>query len=148
MSDWRSELNSIIVNKAHATRAEQENARFESFLDSTAMPALQEVAGELVNRHEREVQVRRSPATATICVRSNGVEELTFRVMKHFVQSGILPRAEARINRGQRFVKFEGMFRDDPQAYSIGDVTKSDVINCFLRCYRMLMEKSITTQGE
>lgn len=145
MSDWRKELNSIIVNKAHATRAEQENARFETFLDSVALPALQEVAEELNSSHEREAQVRRSPASVTLCVRSNGVEEITFRVMKHFVQSGILPRAEARLNRGQRFIKFEGMFRDDPQTYAIGDVTKGDVIGCFLRSYRMLMEKTITS---
>jgi len=39
MADWRNELSGILGGKARATRAEQENAVFEAFLDATAMPA-------------------------------------------------------------------------------------------------------------
>jgi hypothetical protein len=129
-----------MVGKARVTRAEQENAVFEAFLDATAMPALAEIAEELRDKHGRDPQVRRAPASVTLSVRSGDTEEITFRVMKHFVQSGILPRAEVRINRGQRFLKYEAMFRDDPQSYPIADVTKDDIIACFIKYYRMVMD--------
>ena len=138
--DWRNELGSILAGKARATRAEQENAIFEKFLDAVAVPALNEVAEELHARHGREAQIRRAPASATLCVRYNDAEEITFRVMKHFVHNGILPRAEVRLNRGQRLMKYEGMFRGDPQTYPIDAVTKEDIILGFLKYYRMGMD--------
>jgi len=142
MADWRNELSGILGGKARSTRAEQENAFFEAFLDTVAMPALSEIAGELSNKHGRDAQVRRAPASVTLSVRSGEVEEITFRVMKNFVQNGILPRAEVRLNRGQRFVKYESMFKDDPQTYPISEVTKEEVIACFIRYYRMVMEQN------
>jgi hypothetical protein len=148
MADWRNELSGILGGKARATRAEQENALFEEFLDSTAMPALAEVSEELGAKHGRDAQLRRAPASVTISVRNGDVEEITFRVMKHFVQSGILPRAEVRLNRGQRFVKYESMFKDDPQTYPITDVTKDDIILCFLKYYRMVMDKTLANSQE
>jgi len=138
--DWRNELGSILAGKARATRAEQENAIFEAFLDTVAIPALQEVAEELTARHGRDAQIRRAPASATLSVRYNDIEEITFRVMKHFVQNGILPRAEVRLNRGQKMMKYEGMFRADPQIYPIAAVTKEDIILGFLKYYRMGMD--------
>ena len=138
--DWRNELGSILAGKARATRAEQENAIFEAFLDSVAVAALQEIAEELNARHGRDAQVRRAPASVTLSVRYNDIEEITFRVMKHFVQNGILPRAEVRVNRGQRLMKYDSMFRNDPQTYPIAAVTKEDVIQGFLKYYRMGMD--------
>lgn len=138
--DWRKELDGIVSGKQRVTRAEQENAQFEIFLDNVALPALQEVATELQTNHEREAQLRRAPASVTLTVRAAEVEEITFRVLKHFVQSGILPRAEARLNRGQRFVKYEAMFKEDPQTYQIEEVTGDEVIACFLKFYRQVME--------
>ena len=138
--DWRNELGGILAGKARATRAEQENAVFEAFLDSVTVPALNEVAEELNARHGRDVQVRRAPASVTLSVRYNDIEEITFRVMKHFVQNGILPRAEVRVNRGQRLMKYEGMFRNDPPTYPISAVTKEDIILGFLKYYRMGMD--------
>lgn len=142
MADWKNELSGILGGKARVTRAEQENAVFEAFLDATAMPALAEIAEELNSKHGRDAQVRRAPASATLSVRSGEVEEMTFRVMKHFVQSGIVPRAEVRLNRGQRFIKYECMFKEDPQTYPISDVTQAEVIGCFLKYYRMVMAGS------
>ena len=139
MADWRNELNSMMGGKTGGTRAEHENAVFEAFLDEVAVPALNEIAEEFVAHHGREAVVRRAPASATLSVRKADAEEITFRIMKHFVQSGILPRAEVRINRGTRFVKHESMFKEGTQNYPIGDVVKEDVIACFLRYYRMLM---------
>ena len=142
MADWRNELSGILGGKARVTRAEQENAVFEEFLGATAMPALKEVAEELNGKHGRDAQVRHAPASVTLSVRSGDAEEITFRVMKHFVQTGILPRAEVRINRGQRFLKYECMFKDDPQNYPISAVTKEEVIGCFIKYYKMVMDGS------
>jgi hypothetical protein len=148
MADWRNELTGILGGKARATRAEQENAVFEAFLDASAMPALNEVAEELIGKHGRDAQVRRAPASATLSVRCGDVEEITFRVMKHFVQSGILPRAEVRLNRGQRFVKYESMFKEDPQTYPISEVAKDDIIACFIKYYRMVMDKNLASPAD
>ena len=140
MADWRSELSGILGGKARATRAEQENAQFEAFLDAVALPALNEVAEELTGKHGRDAQVRRAPASVTLSVRAAEVEEISFRVMKHFVQTGILPRAEVRINRGTRLVKYECMFKDDPQNYPIAEVTTQEIIATFIKYYRMVMD--------
>ena len=140
MADWRNELSGILGGKARATRAEQENAQFEAFLDTVALPALNEVAEELICKHGRDAQVRRAPASVTLSVRAAEVEEISFRVMKHFVQTGILPRAEARINRGTRLVKYECMFKDDPQNYPIAEVTSQEIIAVFIKYYRMVMD--------
>ena len=140
MADWRSELSGILGGKARATRAEQENAQLEAFLDAVALPALNEVAEELTGKHGRDAQVRRAPASVTLSVRAAEVEEISFRVMKHFVQTGILPRAEVRINRGTRLVKYECMFKDDPQNYPIAEVTPQEIIAVFIKYYRMVMD--------
>lgn len=140
MADWRNELSGILGGKARATRAEQENAQFEAFLDTVALPALNEVAEELIGKHGRDAQVRRAPASVTLSVRAAEVEEISFRVMKHFVQTGILPRAEVRINRGTRLVKYECMFKDDPQNYPIAEVTPQEIIATFIKYYRMVMD--------
>ncbi|MDX9867221.1 MAG: hypothetical protein RBT78_04795 [Kiritimatiellia bacterium] len=140
--DWRAELGGILGGKARTTRAEEENAVFEAFLDAVAIPALSEIAEELGQKHGRDAQVRRAPASATLSVRAGEAEEISFRVMKQFVQNGILPRAEVRLNRGQRLVKYESMFREDPQTYPISAITRDDVIGCFIKYYRMVMERN------
>jgi len=140
MSDWRNELGEILEGRLRATRAEQENAQFEAFLDAVALPALNEIADELSRKHGRLAQVRRAPASVTLSVRMGDVEEISFRVMKHFVQTGILPRAEVRINRGTRLVKYECMFKDDPQNYPIAEVTPQEIIAVFIKYYRMVMD--------
>jgi hypothetical protein len=140
--DWKNELGSIMELKSRATRAEQENAGFEAFLDAVAVPALTEVAEELSKKHSRDAQVRRAPASVSLSVRANDVEEIIFRVSKHYVQNGILPRAEVRVNRGQRLTKYESMFRADPQTYSVSAVTKEDVITTFIKFYRMGLDSA------
>jgi len=140
--DWKSELGSIMEGKARVTRAEQENADFEAFLDTVAVPGLTEISEELIKKHNRDAQVRRAPASVSLSVRVNDMEEISFRVGKQYVQNGILPRAEVRINRGQRLMKYESMFRADPQNYSISAVTKEDVITTFIKFYRMGLDSA------
>ena len=139
MNDWRSELNGMMGARACVTRAEQENAAFEHFLDTVAKPALEEVAEELVRNHGRDAQVRRAPASVSLQVRYGDEEEITFRVLKHYVQSGILPHADVRLNRAAHYLKYESMFKPDPQTYPISDVTGEEIIRCFLKYYGMVM---------
>ena len=146
--DWKRELDGMMVSRAGVTRAEQENAEFERFLDDVAFPALSEVAVELNTRHGRDAQVRRAPASVSLQVRRDDEEEITFRVMKHFVQTGILPRAEIRLNKGAMLVKYQSMFRPEPQNYQSSDVTADDIIHCFLRYYAMVMGGSSSSHAE
>ncbi|MBQ9431007.1 MAG: hypothetical protein IJU44_05590 [Kiritimatiellae bacterium] len=139
MNDWRSTLNSMIKSRVGVTRAEQENAAFEQFLDAVALPALNELAEELITNHQRNAQVRRAPASVTLQVRDGEEEEITFRVMKHFAPNGILPRAEVRMIKGNRYVKYSSMFKPDPQNYNAMEVTQEEIIYCFLKYYGMVM---------
>ncbi|MFO7936255.1 MAG: hypothetical protein R6V06_01440 [Kiritimatiellia bacterium] len=148
MADWKSELEDIISSKAKASRAQQENAVFEEFLDAVALPALKQIAEELRATHGRETAVRRAPASVTLNVRYGNDDEINFQVMKHFVQSGILPRAEVRLNRAQKMIKYAGMFRDDPQNYPISEVTRDDIIRSFLKYYRMTMDKNLRSTAD
>ncbi len=148
MTDWKEELGGIINSKAKASRAQQENAVFEDFLDEVAIPTLQKIADELTTTHGRETQVRRAPASATLNVRFEDNDEIAFQVMKHFVPTGILPRAEVRLSRGQKMIKHTGMFKDDPQNYSISAISKEDIIRSFLKHYSMTMEKNLRTSVE
>jgi len=148
MADWKKELSGIISSKSRASRAQQENAVFEAFLDEVAIPALKKIAAELNENHERDTQVRRAPASATLNVRHEDNDEIIFQVMKHFVQSGILPRAEVRLSRGQKLIKYAGMFKDDPQSYPVSDITGDDVIQCFLKYYRLTMDKNLKSSGD
>jgi len=140
MADWRQELDSIFEGRARAARAEQENAEFEAFLDSVALPALQDLAQEFNGRHEMDARVRRAPGAAAIAVYGDGVEEINFRVLKHYCQNGILPSAGVRVNRGAYLAKYEVMFKPDTAPYTIADVTKDDVIACFLKYFRMVRD--------
>jgi len=143
--DWRSELNGLMSGRTRMTRAEQENAEFEEFLNRVAKPALEEVAAEL-GKHDRDAQVRLAPASVKLQVRAGETEEIAFSVMKKYVQTGILPSAEVRINRGASgTLKYESMLRDDPQNYPLKDVTQEDVIACFLKYYRLVMDDKAHT---
>ena len=137
--DWKKELASIVNSRTRATRAEQENAAFERFLAEVGTPALHQIAEEVKNLG-REATVREGPASSIITVRNNGTEEITFQLMKHFAPVGILPCATVRIARNQKLIRYENiMLRPDPQTYPLSDVVLDDVIQCFLKHYRMVL---------
>ncbi len=138
MADWRTELGGIISGKGKSTRAEQENAQFEAFLNGVVTPALRQLATEL-GSYGRDASIREAPASVVLTVRRDGLEEMTFRVMKRYVSSGIVPYAEIRLAKGNRYAKYDASFRDPP-ATSVTDVTETDVISCFLKYYRMIHE--------
>ncbi len=138
MEEWKKELENILSGVQRSTRAEKENAMFERFLKNVAAPALQQIADELV-RLGRDAVLREAPASTILSVkRDAGIEEISFRIVRHFVNSGILPRAEVRIFRNQRIVRYEGMFRPEGAEYTMADITQRDIIEAFLYYYRMV----------
>lgn len=141
MAGWRNELSKILNGKGSATRAELENAQFEAFLNGIATPALRQVAAELT-QYERDTTIREAPASVVLTVRKDGLEEITFRVMKRYVSNGIIPYAEARIAKGTRYVRHDVTFREVP-VKSIDEITEQDVITSFLKTYRMIHESDV-----
>jgi len=139
MSDWRQELGSIIQGRMRATRAEIENAQFEVFLARTAIPALRTLAEELT-KHNRQAHVREAPASAILTVRNGINEEIRFQIMKRYASSGIVPYAEIRLLKGQRFVKYDGNFAPEGQSYTMDEVTQEKIIACFLEHFRMVLD--------
>lgn len=136
MADWRTELSGIINGKGSATRAELENAQFEAFLNHTAKPALQQLAEELTG-YGRDVAIREAPASIVLTVRRDGLEEITFRVMKRYVSSGIVPYAEVRLAKGTHYAKYEASFKE-PQVTDLDAIAVRDIITSFLKHYRMI----------
>ena len=141
MSDWRQELGSIIQGRMRATRAEIENAQFEVFLSKVALPALRSIAEELT-KHNREAVVREAPASAILTVRNGINEEIRFQLMKRYASSGIVPYAEIRLLKGQRYVKYDASFAPEGQSLAIDDVTQEKIIACFLEHFRMVLDTS------
>lgn len=139
MSDWRKELSGILEKRARASRAEKESAQFEKFLQEVAKPALEELAEEL-KLHNRMSQIRLTPASILLTVRNEDTEEIAFRVLKRSVPTAIVPYAEVRLRKGLRFVKMESTLRDTTEPIAVQNSTKDDVINCFLRHYKMVLD--------
>ena len=142
MSDWRQELGSIIQGRMRSTRAEIENAQFELFLSRVAIPALRQLAEEL-KKYNREAIVREAPASAALTVRCGINEEIRFQIIKRYASSGIVPYADIRLLKGQRFVKYDGNFAPEGQSYTMEDVTLDHIITCFLEHFRMVLDTSI-----
>ena len=139
MADWRKELSGILERRTRASRAEQENALFDEFLQNVAGPALNELATEL-ERHGRDAQIRTLPAAMQLVVRYGDVEETAFRILKRSVPNGLVPYAEVRLRKGLRLVKTESVLRDTPTLTLLEEINSGDVINCFLKHYRMVLD--------
>jgi hypothetical protein len=75
-----------------------------------------------------------------LTVRNGATTEITFRVMRRYIATGILPYAEVRLAKGQRFVNHDGVFREAGQTYTMEDITVEDIIRCFLKYYRTILD--------
>lgn len=140
-SDWRSELGGILEGRSRLSRAEQEANLFADFLQRVVKPALTQLKAELAI-HGRDASLRENPASIAITVCNGGSEELFFRVICRSVPAGILPYAEIRMHKGSRLVKTESSFRDIGSRYTLDDVTEDDIIRCFLKHYRYVLDAS------
>ena len=138
-NDWRSELNKIIDNRVKMTRAELESARFVQFLESVAMPALEELKTEL-EKHDRKAAVRQTTISATITVSSGDTEEISYRILSRSLPVGIVPYAEVRMRKGQRLVKAESNLKGNTPTGTIEHVTAADVIASFLSYFRAALD--------
>lgn len=141
MKDWRVELNGLLGSRTRATRAEIEDAQFREFLAQVVHPAFVQVGEELA-KYGRESTIRETPAAATLTIRHEGSEELSFRVMRRSLPTAVVPYAEirARERRGLRITKSEANFLDRTEPYGLADVTGEDIIRVFLKCYRNMLD--------
>ena len=136
MADWRKELGNILEKRAQASRAELENARFETFLQDVVAPALNELAQEL-RSHGRIADVRATPAAMRLSVNNGEYEEILFRVLRRSVPNTVIAYAEIRLRKGQRLVHMDAPIKDGPSA-PLETTTKDDIIACFLKHYGMI----------
>ena len=136
---WRAELGKMLDSRSKTTRAESETARFAGFVAQVAMPALKELAEELI-RHGRRVTVRETSASVTLTVNHAETEEIAFRVLSRSLPAGLVPYAEIRLHKGQRLVKTEGKFKPADAQGTIEHVKVADIIVCFLAHYRTAVD--------
>ena len=61
-------------------------------------------------------------------------------MLKRSVPNGLVPFAEVRLRKGLRLVKTESVFRDPPAPATIEEIQPDDVIRCFLKHYRMVLD--------
>jgi hypothetical protein len=142
MSDWRAELGTFLTDHNRKSRAEKDAARFKEFLSVTALPALQEIGNEL-KKYGRMATIRQTEAAAALSVTMGDEDEITFYVLyRTMTDATILPCAEAhyRTRRGQGPTKANVFFRDPATPYSLEDVTKEEIIQGFLKVYRLTFE--------
>lgn len=142
MSDWRTELGAFLTDHNRKSRAEKDAARFRHFLTITALPALQEVGNEL-KKYGRTVAIRQTEAAAVLSVSLGDEPEITFYVLyRTLTDASIQPCAEAhyRSRRGQTPTKANVFFRDSSTPYVLEDVTKEEIIQGFLKVYRLTFE--------
>lgn len=135
MTDWRENLNSFFENTEKAKQNE-EGAELARFVADVALPAFEEIVGEL-QKHGREVVVRNAVTSAVLIVQYEGEEELTYRIQGRTFPNGVLPFAEVRFRerKGLKFIRIESMFRSGAADYALGDVTKEEIIRNFIENY-------------
>lgn len=142
MSDWRADLGNFLIDHNRKNRAEKDAARFRTFLTNTALPALQEVGNEL-KKYGRTVAIRQTEAAAVLTVTMGEENEITFYVMyRTMTDATILPCAEAHYQsrKGQVPSKANVFFRDTAAPYALEDITKEEIIQGFLKVYRLTFE--------
>ncbi len=138
--EWKNELEEIIATSKLHSRAEREQAHFESFLKRVVLPAFNEIATEM-KRLGCDARVRNAPASALISVyRDAVIEEIAFSIEKLCVNDGILPQVHVRISRNGRNVSYETSVRNDDASYKLDDVTQDEIIKIFLHYYRLAKE--------
>lgn len=141
MSEWKKELAQIINASSLSSRAERENALFETFVKEVAMPALSEIAEEL-NALGRITQVRATPGSAQLVVKlTPTIEETSFRVVRRMANTGVQPGVEVRVLRNQRSIRTEASFRPEGEPYTIKDITGDEIIETFLKYYRQVKDQ-------
>lgn len=135
MSDWRDNLQSFFSSSEEKRKA-AEMPDMERFISGIVVPAFQELLPEL-QKHGRDVTIRAAETSAALIVQNQGEEEMTFRVQGRTFPTGVLPYAEIRYRqrRGLRLITTEQMFRSAAPRYTIRDLTRDDVIRCFLDNY-------------
>lgn len=135
-NDWKQELGSFLEEK-RKDKKEERRLELESFLRDVAMPAFQELKGEL-EKHDRVVAIRESPTSTSIKVTNQGEEEISYSLQARTFSDRTVPYPSVRFRerRGVRYVAMEGTFGTGAtQSVAVQDVSKADVIRNFLSYY-------------
>lgn len=142
MSDWRKNLGSFF-EKGEKSKQVQEGSELARFISGTVLPAFDDLSKEL-GKHGREVTIRSAVSWAFMTVSHGGEDELTYRVQGRIMSNKTLACADVRYRerKGLRLMRTESMFRPGNQNYSIGDITKEEVIRNFLDHYTRRVDLS------
>ena len=138
---WRQDLDAFFRQRELRQQREQESINkwqrvADEFLDSVAMPALEELKPEL-EKHGRKVEVARAYQRAVMTVEYQNEEELAYMVRVRVTAHGAraYPEMRLRIWTGDRQYTAQGSFRSGAQDYGAADITKDEVINYFVAQY-------------
>ena len=135
-NNWKQELGSFLEEK-RKDKKEERRFELETFLRDVALPAFQELKGEL-EKHGRLVVIRESPTSSSIKVTHQGEEEITYSLQARTFSDRTVPYPAVRYRerRGVRYVATEGTFGSGAaQSLAVQDVAKADVIRNFLSYY-------------
>lgn len=135
-NDWRKELGSFLEEKRR-DKKEERRLELEAFLRDVALPAFQELKGEL-EKHERVVAIRETPTSVSLKVAHQGEEEITYSLQARTFSDRTVPYPAVRFRerRGVRYVATEGTFGGGAaQSPAAPDVTRADIIRNFLSYY-------------
>ena len=138
--NWKLDLNGMLgTERKRLSRAQQEEAIFQKFLNQEVIPAYTQITKEL-SKYKRDVVVRNTGTAALLSVRYENAEEITFRVFKRDLPSGFVPYAEVRTKerKGLKIKTTEMNFHDG--TYTMDDVKQDDVLKMFMTAYRTTHE--------
>lgn len=135
MPDWRKNLDDYFATTKKTPKRDL-SAELAKFLAEVVVPAYEDVS-EALRKHDREVSVRVSEASALLCVHFKGEEEMSYSVQGRMFPHGVRPYATIRFRerRGLRYISVESMIRARKPDYTVADVTKDEVIQDLIEHY-------------
>lgn len=138
--DWKDMLSDILKKKpARAGTSDVRTSRpiVERFIEEVAVPAFEEVRGEL-EQHGRKVRLDRDKAyVALLILDAHGHEEFYYSVRIRTTRPATFafPEFEAR-DPGKTISRAEVVLRSGPASYDVSGLTREQLIRHFLHEYR------------
>lgn len=144
MRDWKQELDAFFRARGEAARPSandllvRRNTEAGAFIEQTVMPAFEELQAELA-QYGREALLstaHKGRAAASIRVRNAGRDEFEYLIGVRVTPERAVPYAELISHAGWPRRPIESPLREGPQDYSVGDITRDEVIAHFLSSYK------------
>jgi choline/glycine/proline betaine transport protein len=136
MAEWKENLGNFFEKSDTRRREQERGSPFARFIAEVAVPAFDELRSEL-EKHGREVTIRKADKSAAIVVHYHGTEEMTYRLQARTFPNRELPFAEIRVHerKGLKLIRVENMLRSGPPDYDTADISKDEIIRNFLDNY-------------